>query len=129
MINKSKAALGISLALILSGCGQSRSTADLACEAFRAWDTPAMVKEFAKLYRENPAYKELTEAALSIQRFEDRVEEYRQKVDPNFEASSNDQSSQKLRIVQADFSKERIFLPPSKTEIAQDISKIAVFCS
>lgn len=63
MINKTKVALGLFLVLLLSGCGQSQT--DIACEAFKSGDSQATLKEFEKLYIQDPN----TEAALKSAKY------------------------------------------------------------
>ena len=72
MIYKTKVALGLSLALLLSGCGQSQ--ADIACEAFKSGDRQATLKAFKKLYRENPESEIAYEAAKGLVWYEEKIQ-------------------------------------------------------
>ena len=129
MNNKTKVALGISLALILSGCGQTQSAAEKACQAYKSGDREATIKAFGELYRENPAYKEVLEAAIALKDYEISLKEYREKVDPNYKDANDSNSSQSAKIVQAGFQTEEIPSAPSveKKWIAE--SKLNLFCS
>lgn len=123
-----KALLGLTLVVFLSGCGQTQSTAEKACQEFKNKSYEAASKAFSGLARKNPAYMDQARDAFNIVEYLKASEQWKKDY-ALWEAEQ--QKPKKPETTKGDFSGWLDSFPPTAPDSKaanQSLENLEIFC-